>query len=90
MHACAAPVALLGAVQVGLAALALLKLPGLPSVEQVAVHAYVSVWSLRESAAVTLAATLPPDATGFGAPLGPLVSVNVCGTELTVCRYEPL
>jgi hypothetical protein len=35
--------------------------------------------------AVTLAVTLPPDAIGFGVPLGPLVSVSVCGTLLTVC-----
>jgi hypothetical protein len=37
---------------------------------------------LRESVAVTLRLTAPPEATGLGVPLGPLVIVTVSAVEV--------
>jgi hypothetical protein len=63
---------------VGVRTLALgVNAPPLLSAGHDAVHAYVSVW-LSESVALTVTATWPAAATGFGTPPGPDVIVKVC------------
>ena len=77
-------VAFAGAVHVGVRSVASLKAPLLARPVHDAVQAYVSGWP-HASLAVTVADTALPDATGFGAPLGPAVIVSVSGTVDTCC-----
>jgi hypothetical protein len=78
---------LAGAIQVGDAVVLPVNVPPPSPAEHEADQPYEIAW-LSESVAVTVSATLPEDATGFGEPEGPLVMVSSCGIEFTSCEYE--
>ena len=75
-----APVALTGAVQVGVRLAGEEKAPFVPGQEES--HDQERVCP-NESAAWALRAITPPEATGFGVPDGPEVKVTVWGTTVT-------